>query len=335
MKSKRRLLRVTAVIAIALAAGHLAQSGQGSAGQGQAAVRGASVVPDFSSTVPVVTGRAGRADGGAPQLGQPRLIEAGLPVLPEQLKRPEVEVPERIEAPLDDTADSTSTSTPRDCTPLLGLSPRPGAMIDVLLSAPCRRDERVVLRHAGLAVTYRTNATGALFASLPALSADARVSILFAGGETMDARLSLPEAAEFRRFGVQWMGPQTFEVNAFENGADYGQPGHVSAATPQNPAQTMLPLDGFLSILGDATVDAPMLAQIYTFPGRPDAVPVLIEAEVTKATCGHEMLGDVLTADRGTVRMSDLSITMPGCDAIGDYLVLKNLAPDLKLASAN
>jgi hypothetical protein len=176
---------------------------------------------------------------------------------------------------------------------------------------------------------------GAVFASLPALEADARVSVLFAGGETVEARLSLPEAAEFRRFGVQWLGPQSFEVNAFENGADYGQPGHVSAANPHEPAQTMLPLDGFLSILGDSGVDAPMLAEIYTFPGTPDPVPVLIEAAVTDATCGREMLGDVLTADRGTVRMSDLSITMPGCDATGDYLVLKNLVPDLKLASAN
>ena len=57
-------------------------------------------------------------------------------------------------------------------------------MIDILLSAPCRRDERVVLRHAGLAVTYRTNAAGALFASLPALSAEAAVSVLLCRGET-------------------------------------------------------------------------------------------------------------------------------------------------------
>lgn len=331
MKPSRRLLRVVAVIAIALAAGHVAQSGQG-----QASLRTASMVPGLGASAPVTAKAVVELSGTTgPSLVPPALTETSLPVLPEPAKRPAMEAPMQIEAPSDKTADATTARVPRDCTPLLALSPRPRAMIDILLSAPCRSDERVVLRHAGLAVTYSTNAAGALFASLPALSPEAAVSVLFAGGETAEARVNLPEAAEFRRFGVQWMGPQSFEVNAFENGADFGQPGHVSAASPHEPAQTMLPLDGFLTVLGDPSTDSPMLAEIYSFPGTPEPVPVLIEAAVTDATCGREMLGEVLTADRGTVRLSDLSITMPGCDAIGDYLVLKNLVPDLKLASAN
>jgi hypothetical protein len=299
-------------------------------------LRAASMLPGLAASDPVTAKAVVDLSGTTgPSQARPALTETSLPILPEPAKRPQMEPPGQIAAPSDKTADASTGRVPHDCKPLLALSPRFGAMIDILLSAPCRSNERVVLRHSGLAVTYKTNAAGALFASLPALSPDSTVSVLFAGGETVEARISLPEAAEFRRFGVQWMGPQSFEVNAFENGADFGQPGHVSPATPHEPAQTMLPLDGFLTVLGDASTDAPMLAEIYSFPGTPDPVPVLIEAAVTDATCGREMLGEVLTADRGAVRMSDLSITMPGCDATGDYLVLKNLVPDLKLASAN
>ncbi len=92
---------------------------------------------------------------------------------------------------------------------------------------------------------------------------------------------------------------------------------------------------GFLSALGDPSVEAPLLAQVYTFPEDGDPVSVAVEAAVTDATCAREILGDVLTAEGGQVRRADLSVTMPGCDAVGDYLVLKNLVPDLTLASAN
>jgi hypothetical protein len=318
MKSGRRLIRVTAVIAVALGAGHVAQSG---ASNGP--TRAASLVPQVTpqKVTPV-------AASFEPVLPAQTGGETGLPALPAALPPPRI-------APTPSLAKPEIAEGSPECMPLLAVSPRPGAVLDVLLSAPCRPEQRVVLRHAGLAVTYRTNAAGALFASIPALMAEAEVSVLFAGGETIATQIALPEATEHRRFGVQWMGPQTFEVNAFENGADYGEAGHVSSASPKGPAQSLLPQQGFLSILGDATVDTPMLAEIYTYPAQHEGVPVVIEAAVTDASCGREMLGEVLTADRGAVRLSDLSVTMPGCDAVGDYLVLKNLVPDLKLAAAN
>jgi hypothetical protein len=42
----------------------------------------------------------------------------------------------------------------------------------------------------------------------------------------------------------------------------------------------------------------------------------------------------MLTFTGGETRVSDVSVTLPGCDAVGQYLVLKNLVPDLKIASA-
>ncbi len=320
MKSGQRVMRVFAVCAIALAAGHVAQSGQ------RNTVHAASMGP-----VALPKATDDRQSSGAPDpvLATPALIEASLPVLPVPALRP-VTTPAAPLVQPDGPAEASDASTTQ-CAPMLALAARPGAMIDILLAGTCRADERVVLRHAGLAVTYRTNEAGALYASIPAVEAEAAVSIRFAGGLRVDGSLSVPDATGYRRFGVQWMGPQAFRVNAFEKGADYGDPGHVSAAAPRSPHLG----GGFLTQLGDATVETPMLAEIYTFPIGPDPVPVLVEAAVTEATCGQEMLGDLMMSDRGALRLSDLSVTMPGCDATGDYLVLKNLVPDLKLASAN
>jgi hypothetical protein len=312
----KRLFHVCAVIGIALGAGHIAQEGQHN-------VTFAAMVPQMKpvDVVPLSATAETRL-----VLADLSPAEMGLPVLPLMADRPDVSGPARLDMP-QPVADL-------DCTPVLRLAPAAGAMIDVGLSSPCRPSERIVLRHAGLAVTYRTNSVGALTARLPALTDQAVVSVLFAGGNTIEAELTLPEAGQMRRFGVQWLGPLAFGINAFENGADYGGAGHVSAADAGRPVAGSQDR-GFLTLLGDDTVDQPMLAEVYTYPDGSRDVPVVVEAAITEKTCGQDLLGETLNVVGGAVALSDLSVTMPGCDAAGDFLLLKNLVPDMTLASAN
>lgn len=314
MNSQRKvkIVRVVAVVLVALAAGHVAQSNP-------RLVTYASMISPQQAAPP---------PSAAPALvawAEPSVGDQPLPVLPAATPRPEVAQPVPLEAP--DAAAEIS------CTPELSLAPADGAMIEVALAAPCHPSERIVLRHAGLAVTYRTNSLGVLSASLPALVPEARVSVLFPGGDMVESVLILPEAAGHRRFGVQWLGPQSLGVHAFEDKAGYGMPGHVSATDARRPAETMLPETGFLTVLGDEAVEMPVLAEVYTFPATERRVPVLVEAAVTEATCGTEILAQTLSVAGGRVQTDDLSVTMPGCDAVGDYLVLKNLVPDLTLAA--
>lgn len=313
---KKRLIQVCAVIGIALGAGHVAQSAQQNATY-------ASILPQMTpvDVVPLSASNDVNSDGAGPS---PE--DMGLPVLPRVSDRPDVAGPVRLDVP--------QAVSDLDCTPVLRLAPAAGAMIDVGLSSPCHPSARIVLRHAGLAVTYRTNSVGALTARLPALAEQAVVSVLFAGGTTIEAGLVLPEATQMRRFGVQWLGPLAFGVNAFENGAGYGEAGHVSAADAGRPAAGRQDR-GFLTLLGDETVDQPMLAEVYTYPDGSRDVPVVVEAAITAKTCGQDLLGEALNVVGGTVAVSDLSVTMPGCDAAGDFLLLKNLVPDMTLAAAN
>ena len=306
MNLQRRLALAITLVAVGLGAGHFVQSR--SAGPGAIAGK---VQPQ-----PIkIEQLAAEAELPAPST----LPAASLPTD----TKPAATAPATPVAP---------ASTASACPEQLELMADENAMIGITLSAPCRADQRVVLKHAGLAVTARTTANGALFIDLPALEVKAKVELAFPDGEKISAAIDMPDAAAVQRFGVQWLDADAFQVHAFENGADYGQPGHVSAAAPQRPAPGMKAQSGFLSLIGDASVDLPMLAEIYTFPANGGA-EVVVEAAVTEDTCGNELLGETISAIGGQVAINELTLAMPECAATGDIVVLKNIVPAMKLAA--
>ncbi|MDP3958917.1 MAG: hypothetical protein Q8Q26_02355 [Pseudorhodobacter sp.] len=235
-------------------------------------------------------------------------------------------------APVLDTEDPKLASAA--CPVQLDLAPQPLAMLGLSLLAPCRPDQRVVLRHGGLTITAKTSATGALFLSLPALEQAAVVAVRFNDGASAEAQIGVPELAGLRRFGVQWLADDAFQVHAFEGEADYGTAGDVRADNPQQPVAGVVPQAGFLTVLGDRHVDLPMQAEIYTYPADPGiAVRLVVEAAVSAQTCGRELLGELLDSTGGRTTVTDLSLMMPECGAVGDILVLNNLTSDLKIAA--
>lgn len=236
-------------------------------------------------------------------------------------------------APTPQAAPEVATA---DCTAVLDLAAQDHAMIAVTLTAPCRTGERVVLRHGGLVFTARTSDTGSLFTTLPGMESGAGVTVLFGDGDMVEATVDLPDLAAYRRFGVQWLADDAFQLHAFENGADYGADGHVSAAAPHLPLAGIAGTGGFLTVLGDAGVDLPMLAEVYTWPADAAVtVDVVVEAAVSDTTCGRDLLGETLTSSGGVSLVTELTVAMPACDAMGDILVLKNLVPDMTLAANN
>ena len=233
-------------------------------------------------------------------------------------------------------ADPVEAAPVDACDATLDLMTEANAMIGITLLAPCHPNQRVVLRHSGLAVTAQTTSTGALFTAIPALEVDATVELAFADGTDASGTIAVPDVTTLRRFGVQWQADDAFQVHAFENGAAFGEPGHVSAADPHRPAAGMQATGGFLSLLGDSATENPLLAEVYTFPADLTAKPeVVVEAAVTDKTCARELLAETLSSSGGSVFVTDLTLAMPECDAVGDYLVLKNLFLDLNMASLN
>ncbi|HEX9859273.1 MAG TPA: hypothetical protein VGA75_13020 [Paracoccaceae bacterium] len=313
MEWKRRIALSAALLAAGLAAGHLVQN-RAAKPQAQARLvdpKPEAIVPLVADAVAVTATPAGTA---AP-------AESAMPALPAQAMTLAPEPPVLV------TAGG-------DCVVRLDLSVQPLAMLEVTMTAPCRPGERVVLRHGGLAITEKTSSTGLMALTLPAMDRAGVVSVLFADGAVTEARAEVPEMAAYRRFGVQWLAEDAFQVHAFEGAAEYGMPGHISAADPQQPLPGVPARGGFLSLLGQDQVDLPMLAEVYTYPAAPDGpVHVVVEAAVTPKTCGRELLGETVTSLGGKVLVADLTVAMPDCEAAGDILVLKNLVPEMKIAA--
>lgn len=208
--------------------------------------------------------------------------------------------------------------------PALALESSARGMMKLTLAAPCFANERVTVAHGGLVVAMATDAAGDLSMMLPAFSATARVDVRFATGDTVSATQAVGGLEALARVGVQWQGAEGLRLHAFENGAGFDMPGHVSATAPRDRTTGE---GGFLTVLGDPTVDHPLMAEVYTAPAGTVLSEVLVEAPVTDATCGRLVAGQALRMVPGKAAVTEtVSFAMPGCDAVGDSLML-GLAP--------
>lgn len=322
---KKRAARGIAVLAIALGAGQLVQgmSHKPAPAADQTATAEIATAPTHIERVAATDTVAAPVEPpllAAPVLLEPKLPEATVAVTPEPVA-PEVTEPAPVVA-----ADP--------CPVTLDLSNGENAMIGITLVSPCHSNERVVVKHAGLTITAMTTVTGALFTDIPALLQDATVEVMFSDNTSASAQISVPEMAKLQRFAVQWQADDAFHIHAFEGAADFDGPGDISSANPQTPAAGVPPKGGFLTALGDAATELPMLAEVYTYAAGDSLKPeIAVEAPVTASACDREILGQTLQTNAGVVDISDISLTMPKCDAVGDYLVLKNLATDTSIAA--
>ena len=326
MDMKRKIALGVATLAVALAAGQLVQSGKPGETTTQAADKAeatptgitplaASAQPDDAAPpapvaaafIPLQTA----APSASPVTTPPATVLAS--VTPE--------APPAAIKPAPVQADA--------CRATLDVVPAANGMLDLTLLSPCKPSTRVVLRHGGLAVAGRTSTGGALFTALPAMESSGAVSAMFPDGTI--ARGAAPvDLSGVHRFAVQWMADDQFGLNAYQGGAAWGTPGHVHAGARGLPEAAT----GWLMPLGDASVDLPMLAQVYTWPAKPADIAIDIEAPVTEATCDRELLGETLESQAGVVVRSDITLAMPDCTAVGDFLVLNNLLAGMTTAAA-
>lgn len=215
------------------------------------------------------------------------------------------------------------------CAVWLVVTPEPGAMLDMSLFAPCDGGERVEISHAGLHFDARLGADGQLALSLPALTVQAELTVSFDDGRTSSDATEVGDAVLHDRVAIQWQGPASLGLNAYEFGADYGSDAHIHPANPAVPGEAAR---GFLTTLGDTT-----LAQIYSFPtglsAQAGQVALELEIAVTDESCGQPLRIDALEVlAGGEAAVRAIQLEMPDCDGQGGFLVLKNLLPELTIA---
>ena len=272
----------------------------------------AEVEPRLASFANILPRAAGLApswpgQGGAADFGLAGLVRAGLEVVRD--------------------------ASGGNCTPQLDLAAVPGALIDVTVTAPCHASQRVVLRHAGLAVTVMTDGAGRAETLLPAFEAAGGVIATLSGSAVAVGGVAIPDLDAFERVALQWQGADEFALHAFVGDAGFGEPGHVWSGAPDGQGVGNAFVLGFD---GDG-VEWPLRAEVLTWL-HGDAQPdIEIEAPVTAATCGREMLGEALILQRSgsAIRAdtADVAVAMPSCEATGGFVVLRNLIPEPTLSS--
>ena len=207
----------------------------------------------------------------------------------------------------------------------------PGAMVSLLVSAPCQAGGRLTVHHSGMTFTAVLDQSGHFAAEIPAL---AQTAVIIAETVTGSGAVAVTEVEgldTIERVVLQWSGNSGFEVHAREFGAAYGAVGHVwHGAASESGA-------GNIVRLGDDSLLASRVAEVYSLPaslsGQSGTVSLTAEAEVTAGNCGRDVAAQAFQLRGGRLSSRDLVLAMPDCDATGSFLVLNNLVEDLKIAS--
>jgi len=176
--------------------------------------------------------------------------------------------------------------------------------------------------------------------TLPAMGAAGAYSVTFDDGARFGTEASVPSVATLDRVATVAPKDSGLQIHALEFGATYGEPGHVWSENPGDPTLAATGGGGYILQLGDPELDNAVLSEVYTFPragsGESGVVRLSVEAEVTTANCATEIAGQSIEpgADGQPVVM-EMTVAVPDCDAVGEYLVLKNLLRDRRVASSN
>ena len=319
----RRAVMIVGTLLIAFGVGHVMQS---TVGRDQ----DMATVGDEPDAAPLL--RAPAQDPALP-------VPPAATLSPMELPVPEARIPIDSEAFLTPDLRQNRDISPYGfpCTVSMRVTAAPAAMLDVRLDAPCRPDETVTFAHEGLTFTQATDGFGLLRVQIPALVAQAAILATFEDGEDVAQIATVSDLDAFDRVALQWTGPQALSLHALELGASYGDAGHVWTKAPKSTDRALLGQGGFLSRLGSGRDDIDISAEIYSFPSGQfltgGVVHLIVEAEVTSKNCGGEVTARAFQPGVfGTVSATDVQLSMPECDAIGEILILKNLLQDMRLA---
>lgn len=247
----------------------------------------------------------------------------------------------QAKGPASDRVDSdpgvTAVDAAPDCTLTVASAPLAGAMVGLDISAPCDAGLRADVHQGDLRIAVALDAAGTARVEIPALSQKPEISVRVQDRTAVSLDESIADLGNYTRIVLQWQDDMGLELHAFEGpDADYATAGHVSAQTPRTIANALSGNGGFMLRLGDPTLPDANVAIVYTAPAG-QTVDIGVDAPVTAANCTRTVFASTIRVTPGAdPRTQDLTLTMPGCDAVGEFVMLGDLAangPQIDLVS--
>lgn len=241
------------------------------------------------------------------------------------------EAGENLSDPSDDEANA-------GCDVTFEATPGVAAMVNLELSAPCHLNTLVTLQHQGMKFHSMTDDNGLLKVDVPALSQEAIFVATLDQGNGHVAITGVPDVVIYDRTVLQWRGETDLQLHAYEFGAADGEDGHVWKAANRTPVDSVKGDAGFLTTLGTTHGPASLMAQVYSYPTginpQDGNVALSVKTVVSPDNCGGTLSAQSiqLRPDHPPAARN-MSMRVPDCDVIGEFLVLKNMFEDLTLAA--
>ena len=189
-------------------------------------------------------------------------------------------------------ATGPAESVPGDtvCDIALDTLSRPGAEVELIVSAACRPNEMFTVSHAGLMFSAMTGDDGSHAVRFPAMETAAKITVEFSDGAQARTLAMVSDADSMLRSGISWQGDSVLALNAYEFGALPGSLGHVSAATPRDYRAARILGGGYMVELGDVDSLGAAHSIIYSMPvsrATPEGIITLsLQIESAGSACG-------------------------------------------------
>ena len=205
----------------------------------------------------------------------------------------------------------------------------PAAMIVLTVRTPCLNRAAFDIMHAGLRFSASTDRDGAAQVVLPALTVDAKISVVFNNVERATLTVNIPDAAAYDRMILQWRGANNFQLHVLEGDAKFGDQGHIWSGSVHTADFAVLGQHGYVLRQGGMFGNVPYQAEVYTFPvrvmGRELAVKTQIGAIITPDNCDRSFDVQLITSTAGILRPPFVhSVNTPNCDATGQFKMLSD-----------
>ncbi|WP_371155738.1 hypothetical protein [Jannaschia sp. 2305UL9-9] len=234
---------------------------------------------------------------------------------------------------LTDVRETQATTGEGPCAVSVQAMPLAAATIALEIASPCDAGARVDIIQDDLQVAIALDDAGLATVEVPSLSDTPSVAVLV---EARDPVVIQSETVDFDRYHravLFWQDDAGLELHAFEGDATYGEEGHVGPSGDRTIAHALSGNGGFLTTVGDPTLDESRAAMIYTVPAGM-SVDLSIEAAVTETNCEKTVYGGTIQTGPGIAAITqDVTLTMPTCEAVGDYILLGSLLRPIAVAS--
>ncbi len=224
------------------------------------------------------------------------------------------------------------------CTTQLTADRELAAIIALSLSSPCHPYADFVIWHAQMGFSVQTDENGYAAVRAPALTTEAVFIVTLDNLEEARINVDVPDVRRYNRIAVNWRGGDSVHLHALENGATFGDPGHIWSAATQNAERALQGERGFMMRLGTSDARTPYLTEIYTLPfgfnSLSSDVSLMVGVAITAENCGRELdLTGIQTNAGRTVVTEEIQIGPLPCEQIGQSVMRDGLFDDLVVAS--